>query len=138
MSAPFFKRILTILTCPFWQAIYKGDAPLLLHLFTSVLTLSNSFSTMSKCPFWQAIYKGDAPLSVHLFTSVLTLSNSFSTMSKCPFWQAIYKGDAPLLLHLFTSVLTLSNSFIQCLNVHYGKLHIKVMYLRPYTCLHLF
>jgi ankyrin repeat protein len=32
--------------------IYKGDVPLSLHLFTSVLTLlSNSCSTMSKCPF---------------------------------------------------------------------------------------
>jgi ankyrin repeat protein len=28
MSAPCVKRILTILLCPFWQAIYKGDAPL--------------------------------------------------------------------------------------------------------------
>jgi hypothetical protein len=61
--------------CPFWQAKYKGDAPLLLHLFTSVLTLSNSFSAMSKYSFWQAIYKGDAPLFLHLSTSVLTLSN---------------------------------------------------------------
>jgi hypothetical protein len=43
-------------------------------LLTSVLTLSNSFTTMSKCPFWQATYKGDAPLSVHLFTFVLTLA----------------------------------------------------------------
>jgi hypothetical protein len=50
MSAPFVKRILTILTCPFWQAIYKGDPPLSLHLFPSELTLSNSFTTMSKCP----------------------------------------------------------------------------------------
>jgi ankyrin repeat protein len=28
MSAPFAKRILTILTCPIPQAIYKGDSPL--------------------------------------------------------------------------------------------------------------
>jgi hypothetical protein len=69
------------------EAIYKGDTPSSLHLFTSVLIfLSNRFSTMSKCPSWQAIYKGDSPLSLHLFTSVLIfLSNSFSTMSKCPF-----------------------------------------------------
>jgi hypothetical protein len=57
---------LTMSKCPFWQAIYKGDAPMSVHWFTSVLTfLSNSCSTMSKCPFWQAIYKGDAPMSVH-------------------------------------------------------------------------
>ena len=44
--------------CPSWQAIYKGESPLALHLFTSVLTLlSNSCSTMSKCPSWQAIIK---------------------------------------------------------------------------------
>jgi ankyrin repeat protein len=31
--------------CPFWQAIYKGDASSFVHLFTSVLTfLSNSCS----------------------------------------------------------------------------------------------
>jgi ankyrin repeat protein len=37
------------------------DTPSFIILSTSVLILSNSFSTMSKCPFWQAIYKGDAP-----------------------------------------------------------------------------
>jgi hypothetical protein len=69
--------------CPFWQAIYKGESPLSLHLFTSVLTLlSNSCSTMSKCPFWQAINKGDVPSSLHLFTSVLTfLSNLIAHLS---------------------------------------------------------
>jgi hypothetical protein len=66
----YLDIVRTMSKCHFWQAIYKGDAPLSIHMFTSVLTfLSNSFSTMSKCPFWQAIYKGDSPLSLHLFTS---------------------------------------------------------------------
>jgi hypothetical protein len=30
----------TMSKCPFWQAVYKGDAPSSIHLSTSVLTLS--------------------------------------------------------------------------------------------------
>jgi ankyrin repeat protein len=94
--------------CPSWQAIYKGDPPLSTHLFTSVLTLLNSCSTMSKCPFWQAIYKGDVPSSVgHLDIVLQLLDKKVNTdVNKCrddgtsPLYIACQQGHLDIVLQL--------------------------------------
>jgi serine/threonine-protein phosphatase 6 regulatory ankyrin repeat subunit B len=112
--------------CPFWQAIYKGDAPLSFlqsplyiacqkgHLDIVLQLLDKKVNTdVNKCrkdsgasPLYIACQKGHLDIVLQLLDKKVN-----TTMSKCPSWQAINKGDVPSSLHLFTSVLTfLSNS----------------------------